>query len=80
MTTPADAGFDPDLEASFELAGQAGTFPNLHGVVAVRHGRILFERYLAGPDNGVGRPLGVVRFGPETSHDMRSVSPALRKR
>jgi CubicO group peptidase (beta-lactamase class C family) len=77
VTTPADAGFDPDLEPCFELAREAGTLPNLHGVIAVRHGRIFFERYLAGPDNGVGRPLGVVRFGPETLHDLRSVSKSI---
>ena len=76
VTTPAEAGFSPDLDSDFEIARQAGTLPNLHGVVAARGGRIFFERYLAGPD--VGRsPLGMVRFGPETLHDMRSVSKSV---
>ena len=77
MTTAADAGFVPDPGESFEIARQAGTLPNLHGVVAVRGGRIFFERYLAGPDAGLGRPLGVVRFGPDTLHDLRSVSKSI---
>jgi CubicO group peptidase (beta-lactamase class C family) len=46
-------------------------------VVAARGGRIFFERYLAGPDAVRGTPLGVVRFGPETLHDMRSVTKSV---
>lgn len=52
MATPVEAGFAPDLEENFGIARQAGTLPNLHGVVAARGGRIFFERYLAGPDAG----------------------------
>ena len=75
-TTPSEAGFAPDLDENFEVARQAGILPNLHGVVAARGGRIFFERYLAGPDAG-RRPLGIIRFGPETLHDMRSVSKSI---
>jgi CubicO group peptidase (beta-lactamase class C family) len=76
MTTPAEVGFAPDLGESFEIARQAGTLLNLHGVVAARGGQIFFEHYLAGPDAGRS-PLGVIRFGPETPHDMRSVSKSV---
>jgi CubicO group peptidase (beta-lactamase class C family) len=75
-TTPAEAGFGPDLDENFEIARQAGTLPNLHGVIAARGGRIFFERYLAGPDAGRS-PLGIIRFGPEVLHDMRSVSKSV---
>ena len=34
MTTPAEAGFAPDLDENFEIARQAGTLPNLHSVIA----------------------------------------------
>lgn len=72
----AEAGFASDLDENFEIARQAGTLPNLHGVIAARGGQIFFERYLAGPDAGRS-PLGVIRFGPETLHDMRSVSKSI---
>jgi CubicO group peptidase (beta-lactamase class C family) len=75
-TTPAGAGFAPDLDENFEIARQAGILPNLHGVVAAHGGRIFFERYLAGPDAG-RTPLGVIRFGSKTLHDMRSVSKSI---
>jgi CubicO group peptidase (beta-lactamase class C family) len=76
MTTSADAGFAPDLEENFEIARQAGTLPNLHGVMAARGGQIFFEKYLAGPDAG-RRPLGIIRFEPDTLHDMRSVTKSI---
>jgi CubicO group peptidase (beta-lactamase class C family) len=75
--TPADAGFAPDLGDAFAAAREAGILPNLHGVVAMRRGRIFFERYLAGTDAGLGRPLGIVRFGPDTLHDLRSVTKSI---
>ena len=33
--------------------------------------------YLGGLDAARGRPLGVVRFGPDTLHDMRSVTKSI---
>jgi CubicO group peptidase (beta-lactamase class C family) len=74
--TPAEAGFAPDLDEDFEIARQAGTLPNVHGVMAARRGQIFFEKYLAGPDAG-RRPLGIVRFEPDTLHDMRSVTKSI---
>src|SRR5262249_23190914 len=76
LTTPAEAGFASDLDENFEIARQAGVLPNLHGVIASRGGQIFFERYLAGPDAGRS-PLGIVRFGSQTLHDMRSVSKSI---
>ena len=75
--TPPEAGFAPDLEERFEVARQAGVLANLHGTVAARDGRVFFERYLAGTDAARARPLGVVRFGPDTLHDLRSVTKSV---
>jgi CubicO group peptidase (beta-lactamase class C family) len=55
-------------------AGQAG---GLHGVVAVRGGETLLEYYGAGEDFAWARPLGVIEFGPETLHDIRSVTKSV---
>jgi CubicO group peptidase (beta-lactamase class C family) len=77
IVAPTEAGFAPDLEERFEIARQAGVLANLHGVVAARGGQIFFERYLAGPDAARARPLGVIRFGPDVLHDMRSVTKSI---
>lgn len=74
--SPAEAGFASDLDENFDIARHAGILPNLHGVIAAWNGLIVFERYLAGSD-AARSPLGIVRFRPETLHDMRSVSKSI---
>jgi CubicO group peptidase (beta-lactamase class C family) len=75
--SPAEAGFAPDLEARLDRLIAEKRAWGLHGVVVVRGGRLVLERYLVGEDNARGRPLGKVAFKPETPHDMRSVSKGI---
>ncbi|MEU4366730.1 serine hydrolase domain-containing protein [Micromonospora chersina] len=56
---------------------QAGKVDGLHAVVAVRDGQTLLEHYGAGKDFAWGDSLGVVEFGPETLHDIRSVTKSV---
>ncbi len=67
----------PDPDEAFEAARVAGLLPNVHGVVVARAGQIIFERYLTGADAALGLPLGIVRFGPDTLHDMRSATKSI---
>lgn len=74
---PADAGFAPDLEARLDqLIAQKRAW-NLHGVVIVRNGRLVLERYFEGEDEARGRRIGKVSFTADTLHDMRSVSKSV---
>jgi len=53
---------------------------NVHAVLVVRHGTLVFEHYFAGSDQMLGWPvrqLGDVTFGPDTRHDERSVSKSI---
>jgi CubicO group peptidase (beta-lactamase class C family) len=50
---------------------------NIHSVVVVRHGRPLFEHYRAGEDECWGEPLGNVAHGPDSKHDLRSVTKSV---
>ncbi len=75
--TPKAAGFQPDLISRFEAVQASGRLAGVHGVVALRHGRIVLERYMAGSDDAWGRPLGKVNFGPDTLHDLRSVTKSI---
>jgi CubicO group peptidase (beta-lactamase class C family) len=74
---PADAGFAPDLEARLDKLIADKRAWNLHGVVVVRGGRLVLERYFTGPDWAIIRDLGHVTFGPDTLHDMRSVTKSI---
>ena len=69
-----EAGFAPDLAARLDTAVADKRVWNLHGIVVVRDGRLVLERYFEGEDNARGRPLGKVAFKADTLHDLRSVS------
>jgi CubicO group peptidase (beta-lactamase class C family) len=71
----ADAG-SGDL-ASLERRLRAGEIPNVHSVIVVQHGATLSEWYFEGTDERRGDPLGVVKFGPKTIHDVRSVTKSI---
>jgi CubicO group peptidase (beta-lactamase class C family) len=73
-----EAGFADDLEARLDKAIADKRVWNLHNVVVVRNGRLVFERYFEGEDTARGgRPVGVVSFKPDTLHDLRSVSKSI---
>ena len=73
-----EAGFADDLEARLDKAIADKRIWNLHSVVVVRNGRLVFERYFEGEDTARGnRPMGVVSFKPDTLHDLRSVSKSI---
>jgi CubicO group peptidase (beta-lactamase class C family) len=50
---------------------------NIHGVVIVRHGRLVFEQYFSGYDRPWGQGEGQRDFDATTKHDMRSVSKSV---
>ncbi|HEX5995948.1 MAG TPA: serine hydrolase [Jiangellales bacterium] len=56
---------------------QAGRVDGLHAAVAVRGGHTVLQYYGAGEDFAWGTSLGVVEFGPETLHDVRSVTKSV---
>jgi CubicO group peptidase (beta-lactamase class C family) len=76
-TTPAEAGFTPDLEAKLDKAIAGKRVWNLHGLVIVRNGRLVLERYWEGEDSNRGRRLGRIAFKADTLHDLRSVSKSI---
>jgi CubicO group peptidase (beta-lactamase class C family) len=77
LAKPSEAGFDDDLYARLDKAIADKRIWNVHAVIVIRGGRLVLERYFEGEDNARGKPLGVVKFGPETLHDLRSVSKSI---
>jgi CubicO group peptidase (beta-lactamase class C family) len=76
-TQPSDAGFASDIEARLDKLITSGRARNLHGVVILRKGALVLERYDAGDDEIWGAPIGRVAFGPDTLHDLRSVTKSI---
>jgi CubicO group peptidase (beta-lactamase class C family) len=73
----SEAGFASDLKARLNKAIAEKRVWNLHGVVIMRNGRLVLERYFEGDDNARGSPLGKVAFKADTLHDLRSASKSI---
>jgi CubicO group peptidase (beta-lactamase class C family) len=75
--SPNEAGFTSDLEALLDKAIVEKRVWNLHGVVIVRNGGLVLERYFEGDDDARGSPLGKIAFKADALHDLRSVSKSI---
>ena len=73
----APGAFSAAVEAGLDRAIAAGHLAGLHGMVLTRHGQTVAERYFSGRDNTWGLDLGVVDHGPDTLHDLRSVTKSI---
>ena len=73
-----EAGFSPEINARLDAAIAEKRVWNIHGVVVMRKGRLVLERYFEGRDRERGRgDLGTVPFNPNVLHDLRSVSKSI---
>ena len=71
-TSPAEA-----INQRLAQADQAGKLPGLHTLLVSQGGATVVEHYQPGEDEAWGRPLGIVAFGPDVLHDLRSVSKSV---
>jgi CubicO group peptidase (beta-lactamase class C family) len=74
VAAPGEAGLDGRRLCAMAERLENAPADNVHAVLVARRGRLVFERYFAGEDQRWGRPLGRVEFGPDTLHDLRSVT------
>lgn len=77
MAASKEAGLAADIERKLAAGIESGLLRGLHAVLVSRGGRLALEHYGEGPDESWGRPLGQVAFGPETLHDVRSVTKSV---
>ena len=79
LATPKDSGFDPDKLCPLDKFISQWTGANIHGVVVVRHGKLVMERYYKGTNDfrpSSGRSEAV-EFGPTVKHQLFSVSKSV---
>jgi CubicO group peptidase (beta-lactamase class C family) len=75
--TPAQAGFDVTLLCSIDAMLDKSPERNVHAVVVVRHGKLVYETYRSGRDYRWWTDLGVVTHAAQMKHDMRSISKSV---
>src|SRR5687768_2664442 len=71
--TPESVGLGAERLCGIAARLQA-TNANVHAVIVVRHGKLVFEQYFPGHDEPWGMGEGRHDFDATTKHDMRSVS------
>ncbi|HEY6980062.1 serine hydrolase [Reyranella sp.] len=72
--TPDAVGLDAGKLCDLDKLLDQWPDRNIHAVIVARHSRLVMERYFDGVDESWGQPLGIVRFGPDVKHDVKSVS------
>lgn len=77
VATPDEAGFAAGFERRFDAGLEAGLLRNFHALAVSRNGKLVFERYFEGRDEAWGQDIGEVAFGPDTLHDLRSVTKSI---
>jgi CubicO group peptidase (beta-lactamase class C family) len=76
--TSENANFAAGVAQRLETAIAEKRVWNIHGLVVLRNGQLIIERYFEGPDRarGIG-DLGTVKFTSQTIHDLRSCSKSI---
>ncbi len=77
VASPDAVGFVPATLCGIGPRLTAWTEADIHSVLVMRHGKLVYEHYFAGEDQRYGRPLGVVSFDAGTQHDLRSITKSV---
>jgi CubicO group peptidase (beta-lactamase class C family) len=77
VAAPETVGLDPTPLAGIGPRFQAWTEANVHAVLVIRHGKLVYERYFTGADERLGHSVGTVTFNATTRHDLRSISKSV---
>jgi CubicO group peptidase (beta-lactamase class C family) len=75
--SPEEAGLDAALLCSLNELLDKSPEMNVHAVVVVRDGKLVYESYRAGVDENWGSKLGVTSHTPKMLHDVRSISKSV---
>jgi CubicO group peptidase (beta-lactamase class C family) len=74
---PEEAGLDAALLCSLNERLDKSPEMNVHSVVVVRGGKLIYESYHAGEDEKWGRKRGVTPYTSHMQHDVRSISKSV---
>ncbi len=76
---PVDAMYNQGMDTGKMVALTklilADKYPNIHSLLILRHGKLVYENYFAGDDEIMGgAPVGYVNHSIDDLHDCRSIS------
>jgi len=73
----AGAASATELDEQLRNGVESGDLAGLHGTIVELDQKRLAESYFDGEDQNWGEPLGLVEHGPDTLHDLRSVTKSI---
>jgi CubicO group peptidase (beta-lactamase class C family) len=74
VSSPREQGLDPQLICSIGSGLGKLRDADPHGVVVIRHGMVVYERYFTGEDLREWSPIGVVPHDTNTLHNTESIT------
>ena len=77
VATPHEVGLDADRLCGLDAFLKQWPDRNVHAVVVVRRGKLVFERYFRGRERRWIEWSAPVQFAPDTKHDIRSISKSV---
>lgn len=77
VATLAEAGFDADILCPVVVRFEAWRGADVHAIVVIRHGKLVFEHYFTGDDERYGQPAPHTVFAVTSLHDVRSVTKSV---
>jgi CubicO group peptidase (beta-lactamase class C family) len=76
-TVGTASAFDEKALRKLAVELQQGAFSNTHAVLIEQDGQLVYEQYLAGPDERVGDSIGYQTPDASSVHDLRSVTKSV---
>jgi CubicO group peptidase (beta-lactamase class C family) len=77
VASQIESGLQPERLCALIAKLDASPQLNIHAVLIVRDGKLVFEHYRRGDDQSWGRPLGLLAHDMATLHDVRSVTKSI---
>lgn len=77
VAAPAEVGLDAKSLSGLDTFLKQWPKRNVHAVVIVRRGKLVFERYFTGRERRWMEWSAPVQFSPETKHDIRSITKSV---
>jgi CubicO group peptidase (beta-lactamase class C family) len=74
---PKEAGLNATLLCSVDGMLDKALERNVHSVVVIRDGKLVYESYRTGEDYKWGTWLGRITYAPQMQHDLRSASKSI---
>ena len=77
VASPESVGLDPATLCGIGPRFLLWKAADIHSVLVIRHGKLVYEHYFTGADEKLGMPAGVVAFDAATRHDLRSIEKSV---